>query len=301
MPSAPSSSVAASSADPNAPVSSHHEAAFDKCVAAIVPDMPLLMHGAGDVRPTAVRDDTAVLLAQLTTEYMTKLVSAAVDAHDILTDGAGGMLPPPSEASREIHPLPYSEERKRKRKTPGEEYWDDPVPDPVIKPQSSSSSSSSRRHHHSSSSSSSTTKTPAKKPWVGLAGVDLQEATRTRKKHIQQAIGTQSFIFPICHDAELYQRVMQLQAARREIQQVLEDSVVMDLIHTEHNKDLEEEEEAAAAETAMMESEWPGLRAFLPIHAFLEEKEEQTPATSSTTSSISSGKTSSGHHTKHSR
>jgi hypothetical protein len=292
MPSASSSSI-----DPNAPLSSHHQAAFDKCVAAIVPDMPLLMHGAGDVSPTAVRDDTAVLLARLTADYMTKLVSAAVDAHDILTDGAGGMLPPPSEASREIHPLPYSEERKRKRKTPGEEYWDDPVPDPVIKPHSSSSSS--RRHHHSSSISS--TKASAKKPWVGLAGVDLQEATRTRKKHVQQAIGTQSFIFPICHDAELYQRVMQLQAARREIQQVLEDSVVMDLMHTEHNKDLEEEDEAAAADAAaMMESEWAGLRAMLPIHAFREENEEQTPVASSITSSTSKS-SSSHHHTKHSR
>jgi hypothetical protein len=231
-----------------ASITSKHKEAFEKCAAAIAPDMPLLMHGAGDVLPQNVDKESAALLARLSADFISKLCGAAVDAHDILTDGAGGMLPPPS-LEKKLHPMAYSEESKRKRKTPGEEYWDDPLPMPNIK---------------------GAAKTKKHQPWVGLAGVDLQQASRTRKRHVQMPIGTQSFIFPICHDAEMYQRVVQLQAARREIQQVLEDSVITDLLQEELVKQKEDDED-----DELIDSEWPGLEALLPIHKF---DAEATPA-----------------------
>lgn len=234
------------------PISSQHDEAFEKCVAALVPDMPLLMHGAGDVLPEHVDMESAALVARLTTDYITKLCSAAVmDAHDILTDGAGGMLPPPA-IPKTLHPMPYSEELKhsKKRKTPGEEYWDDPLPNPTIKSTSKASSEQQQQNKM--------------QPWVGLHGVDVYEASRIRKRHIQLAIDTQSFVFPICHDAELYQRVVQLQAAQRETQRILEDSVITELIQEEFSKPKEDEEE----EEEVMDPEWPGMNAILPIHRF---------------------------------
>ena len=218
-----------------------HEEAFETCASALVPDMPLLMHGAGDVVPEAVVEESAVLLARLTTEYITRLCSAAVDAHDILTDGAGGLLPPPA-IEKKLHPMPYSEERRDKRKTPGEEYWDDPLPNPNIVGSSKKSKT---------------------EPWVGLNGVDLQKSSRSRKRHIQMAIETQSFIFPICHDAELYHRVVQLQSARREIHQVLEDSVVTEMIQEEFVKQKYDDDDDDVADP-----EWPSFEALLPIHKF---------------------------------
>jgi hypothetical protein len=232
------------------PISSKHEEAFEKCVAALGPDMPLLMHGSGDVRPERVDQDSAALVARLTTEYISKLCSAAVvDAHDILTDGAGGMLPPPA-IQKTLHPMPYSEELKHpeKRKSPGEEYWDDPLPNPKVKGTSKPSSEPQ----------------PQQQPWVGLHGVDFYQASRTRKRHIQHAIDAQSFVFPICHDAELYQRVVQLQAAQRETQRILEDSVITELIQEEYSKPKEDDEE----EEELLDPEWPGMHSILPMHRF---------------------------------
>ena len=73
---------------------------FEDAVEAIAPDMPLLMHGCGDVAPSDVNPETARLVAQLTVKHISELVDAAVDAHHILTDGAGGLLPPPPLANK---------------------------------------------------------------------------------------------------------------------------------------------------------------------------------------------------------
>ena len=224
------------------PISSKHEEEFDRCTSALIPDMPLLMYGAGDVTPDAVDKESAALVARLTTEYITQLCCAAVDAHDILSDGAGGLLPPPA-LEKKLIPLPYSEEQKNKRRKPGEEYWDDPLPNPNKKGSAS---------------------TPKLDYWVGLHGVDLQQTSRIRQRHIQNAIETQSFVFPICHDSELYQRVVHLQAARREVHQVLENGVIMDLIQEEIAKQKDDEEDV----DDLVDPEWPGMEGLqlLPIH-----------------------------------
>jgi hypothetical protein len=223
------------------PLNSQHHEAFEACVTALAPDIPLLMHGSGDVMPQHVDPASAALVARLTTDYITELCYAAIDAHDIWTDGAGGLLPPPEVEPKKLHPMPYSEEKKAKRRKPGEEYWDDPLPDPVIRGESRS--------------------TPQQSPWVGLHGVDLEQTSRIRANHIQMAIDEQSFLFPIRHDAELYHRVTTLVEARNEIQKILEDSVVTEFIQEEFMKQKEDDDVEE-----LIEAEWPGLQSILPTH-----------------------------------
>ena len=50
---------------------------------------------SGDVSPDGVDPESVALLADLTTNYISGLVDAAVDVHDILTDGSGVAPPQP--------------------------------------------------------------------------------------------------------------------------------------------------------------------------------------------------------------
>lgn len=236
---ASSNSLSSSSLPKNAP--SSRTAAFEKVVKAIAPDIPLLMHGSGDVYPHEVNLDTAGLVAELTAQYIARLVEAAVEAHETLTDGAetnGGhlLLPPPPKRYRTPLPPPLLDQRialsadspndhssannhHRKRRKAGQQYWDDPLPDPVIRNDTDTKPTPSNSHQD----------------WVGLAGVDFFETTRTRKAFAttSSVIGTQCFVFPICHDPQLYGRVMEVQSERRNLAPELIDSVIMDLVRTE--------------------------------------------------------------------
>jgi hypothetical protein len=229
------------------PLISQHDEAFEACVAALTPDIPLLMHGSGDVIPQNVDPASAALVARLTTDYITELCHAAIDAHDIWTDGAGGLLPPPPVEPKKLHPMPYSEEQKAKRRKPGVEYWDDPLPDPVIRGEPRP--------------------TPPKPSWVGLHGVDLEQTSRIRANHVQMAMDAQSFLFPIRHDAELYHRVTTLEEARNEIQKILEDSALTEFIQEEFMKQKEDDDV-----DELIEAEWPGLQSILPIHTHEESQ-----------------------------
>ena len=253
--------------------------AFAEAVVAIAPDMPLLMHGSGDLPPSEVNADTAALLSELTVQYISGLVDAAVDAHDLLMDGSGGILPPPALPDRRKPPRPpspsadgASKKRKRNKKA-GTDYWDEPLPEPKIKsktPKAGAAQEGKKVHVDE---------------WVGVAGVDLWETSRSRKAYVAtpSAIGTQCFIFPICHDAGLYGRVMEVQAARRSIAPVLMDSVWLDMVNAEGgrlgsstrkrpatasdrdaNDDAEEDEEDNNEEEQL--PTWPGSESLLPIH-----------------------------------
>lgn len=238
--------------------------AFADAVSAIAPDMPLLMHGSGDVAPSEVNPETAKLVAELTVQYITELVDAAVDAHDILTDGAGGVLPPPPVVNKRKVPTDVAN-RARKRKK--HDYWDEPLPEPKIRSESTEQSSENNTDE-----------------WVGLAGVDFWEDTRSRRAHVSapSTIGIQSFIFPVCHDPALYGRVMEVQGARRNIAPALMDSVWLETMNAEGGRlgskankrpatpandaeNLEEEEEEENAEEEVLPT-WPGLESLLPIH-----------------------------------
>lgn len=245
--------------------------AFADAVAAIAPDMPLLLHGSGDVPPNEVNPETAKLVAELTVQYISDLVNAAVDAHDVLTDGAGGFLPPPPFPNKRKMPPRSSTDalaNKRQRKT--QEYWDEPLREPKIRSETFEESND--------------TKTINSDEWVGLAGVDFFEDARSRRVHVSapSTIGIQSFIFPVCHDAALYGRVMEIQAARRNIAPVLMDTVWLETMAAEGGRlrssnknkrsatpandteNVEEEDEENAEEEIL--PMWPGLESLLPIH-----------------------------------
>jgi len=196
---------------------------------ALIPDLPLMQYSSGDVHPTLVDPATTELIAHLTAEYVEKLVKAAVDAHDILTDGAGGLLPPPSY-------------KKRPR-----DDWDDELPMPNIKNSGDGSldgtSQSTRKHDEEEEF---------------IKGVDIY-ANRIRSAHtsVSSVIGPQSFVFPICHDAEIYNKVKENKAFKRQVDATLLDSGIMDLIR-------EEKEEGDHLTNSMFH--W--------VHATVEEGEE---------------------------
>jgi hypothetical protein len=59
-------------------------------------------------------------------------------------------------------------------------------------------------------------------------------------------IATKSFIFPICHDALLYGKVLDIQAARRDFAHDILDKVTIDLINKEGGVELDIEPSVAA-------------------------------------------------------
>jgi hypothetical protein len=117
---------------------------------ALIPDLPLLMHGSGDVLPEQVNPVSVATLARLIENYVASLVRAAVDAHDIFTDGqvVGGdtfLGPPPfgdpacggesddeDEFAYEDDETTATKKRKKKasrrKKRAKIDYWDLPLP-----------------------------------------------------------------------------------------------------------------------------------------------------------------------------
>ncbi len=211
--------------------------AFQSTVAKLVQDMPLLMHGAGDVVPNEVNPDTAALLAALTTHYMEQLVEAAIDAHQMSRDNntvrkdphlparsfpksLQPPSPPPPEAVFPPYPHNIGDKHttnKRKRRSIIQ-YWDEPLPEPKIGDETV--------NHESPPEDLDT--------WVGLAGVDFFH-DRTRIAYVQApaALTTQSFIFPLCHDTYIYGRIVEQQAFKQSLEPVLVDRVVMEMVQTE--------------------------------------------------------------------
>lgn len=331
--------------------------AYTEIVDSLAKDMPLVMHGSGDVPTWDVNPRSARVLAQLTANYISNLVEAAVDSQEILNDGERPSLPPPplvSKEKRRTAPLPSEYEwppsilaksakvltvptkkkkkmtkaeaaaaaakatstaasdtkdaaakkatgtaakpagavnkpnfgEKKKRKRRDVDYWDEPLPEPKIKNKSSLKSSTEV--------DSIMFKGVPIGDWVGVAGVDFFEDSRIRDAHISApaAVGAQNFIFPVCHDKHLYGKILEMQASRRSMGPILNDSVVMDMIRAEAQGpfgalrkrrereekqkktggDVTQESEEEEPETTDMEDEfsrkaiWPGLDELLPMH-----------------------------------
>ena len=127
---------------------------------ALLPDLPLLMHGSGDVPPEEVNPLSVATLAKLTEKYVASLVSAAMDAHDVFTDGevvgGGACLGPPpfgykggendndDDTKRKANDTKSSSyNNKKKRKI---DYWDMPLPIPGTKKDDSTSNYKHRKH-----------------------------------------------------------------------------------------------------------------------------------------------------------
>jgi hypothetical protein len=263
--------------------------AFTECLNAIAYDVPMLMHGSGDVQPHQVNPESVQLLSELTTHYISNLVQAAVDAHQILNGGPQPLPPPPLDTMNHLKPpLPappvdsfatttsHAKKEKtihRKRRRATDEFWDEPLPEPKIKGKIPSEESKQPKP---------TFQGVPVDDWVGVAGVDFWES-RARKAHVGRAITTQSFIFPICHDVGLYGRVLEVQTARRSIAPTLVDPVLMEVVRTERasqgpgalrkrDKPLKSKNEEETEEPEETDSEgedgatWPGLEYLLPVH-----------------------------------
>jgi hypothetical protein len=283
----------------------HKKASRSSLAHSLLPDLPLLMHGSGDVLPEHVNPKSVAVLAQLTENYVEKLVRAAMDAHDIFTDGevvGGGAclgippFPSSSYSATTAAAMHYdsdndeddnnnnhekvdemSEEaitRKRKRaekekiskKFKKIDYWDQPLPtapaggtggggggiggeedssnggvDSSVNDDSDSSDDDSDNNDDSSSSqkltSSSMRMSSGRKQsgFIGALPIDLHANQRTRDYYVSAptAMDVRSFIFPICHDTVLYQRVKEMQANRRAIGRDMMDHVLLQAVQEE--------------------------------------------------------------------
>lgn len=182
-------------------------------IQGILPDIPLIMYGSGDVRPEEVDPSTAELVAILTAEYISKLVGKAVDAHDILTNGMGGVLPP----------KPY-----KKRMV---QDWAQPLPIPKIKNRNEKIGEIVKQQKIEEGENS----TDDRNIQI-IQGVDIySDRIRNTYTTTPYMIGAQSFLFPCCHDAELYNRVQDLKSIRNNIQSSMTDSAIMDFIREEED------------------------------------------------------------------
>ncbi|KAL7527239.1 hypothetical protein ACHAWF_002099 [Thalassiosira exigua] len=225
---------------------------------ALLPDLPLLMHGSGDVLPENVDPRSVATLAKLVEKYVASLVGAAMDAHDVFTDGevvGGGAVlgAPPYAASAggesdedEFNVGGQKERPSRKKKRKRIDYWDVPIPPPAEDNDGDDSDLSEEdseddapllspfRRLSSLASASTITKETAKEIQC-FAPVDLHASERTRSYYVSAptVMDARSFIFPICHDAVLYQRIKEVQASRRAILRDVVDDTMMDMMKEE--------------------------------------------------------------------
>ena len=206
----------------------------DSLAIALLPSLPLLMHSAGDALPEDVSPESTAVLSTLIEQYISSLVSAAMDAHDVFTDGevvgGGAALNIPS----------FLDKRKsvneNDRAGPGKkrkiDYWDEPLTnsDDDISSDDDAPLSASRRRS-SLNSNSSVNETPTS----GTAALLDIHTSRTRKYYVTAptAMDVRSFIFPICHDAVLYQRIKELQSNRRQIRRDLTERTLIQMVREE--------------------------------------------------------------------
>jgi len=228
---------------------------------ALLPDLPLLMHGSGDVLPENVHPHSVATLAQLIEKYVASLVGAAMDAHDVFTDGevvGGGAClgPPPFRATGgqgdddddidEAKKRKASSQKLRRKRQKKIDYWDEPLPPPPVEDNDGADSSNDSLMDSEFSDDDSDDDAPlisasstnaAENPFSlqGLAPVDLHANERTRKYYVSAptVMDARSFIFPICHDAVLYQRIKEVQASRRAIGRDVVDGALMEIMKEE--------------------------------------------------------------------
>ena len=200
----------------------HHHESNEEFAQALIPDLPLLMHGSGDVIPSEVDSATTSLLAHLTANYVYNLVQAAVDAHDILTDGAGGVLPPPQYSHDPKSELVSGTKRAR------DEDWELSLPVPKIR------RNGDQESEKSESQGSPTVNKISLQEWKGVQGVDIY-SDRIRRPYASHpsTIGVQSFIFPICHDAQLYNRLQEVRKTMKELSPLLVNNQFADAVSKE--------------------------------------------------------------------
>jgi hypothetical protein len=191
------------------------------------------MHSCGDALPEDVSPESAAVLSTLIELYISSLVTAAVDAHDVLTDGevvgGGAALGIPSFYEKRQGEASASTTATKKRKI---DYWDEPISNAdgdLTSDDDDAPLLTSRRKSSITSTSS------LNEPTACTAALLDIHTSRVRKHYITAAtaMDVKSFIFPICHDAVLYQRVKELQSHRRQIRRDLTEGEFMKVIREE--------------------------------------------------------------------
>ena len=204
--------------------------ASDSLAMALLPSLPLLMHSSGDALPEHVSPESTAVLSTLIEQYISSLVTAAMDAHDVFTDGevvgGGAALGIPSfRAKKQLGSGKSGTAKKRKI-----DYWDEPISGDDVSSEDDDAPLSARRRCSNSSTSSSVAE-----PLACRAALLDIHSSRTRKHYVTAptAMDVRSFIFPICHDAVLYQRIKELQSHRRQISRDITEGTFMKLIREE--------------------------------------------------------------------
>jgi len=213
-------------------------------------DLPILMYGSGDVVPSETDEQTASLLADITTDFIYDLVCAAVDAHDILTDGnGGGIIPTPvpkkskNKRSREedsavvvvYKTVNHSSSSKNDKhnasfRIPLHNNWDDELPMPKIRKQTNAPIKT-----NTPISEENDERQPSVDEWVGVRGVDFN-SNHIRNLYTKSSttIDPKSFLFPVCHDKEMYNRAMEVQDfCNKNINDILIDPVLLQCVQEE--------------------------------------------------------------------
>lgn len=258
------------------------EKAYDLAVEKLAKDMPLIQHGSGDVPPSSVLPSTSKVLATLTAQFISNLVDAALDAQTILCDSDASqpqVLPPPRFPRQRKPPIPpplaatmaESVGAKKRRRRADDDFWDEPVVPKL------------RTNKRAETALVAKSSPPSIDDWVGVAGVDLLETSRSRSAYVRgpHALSTQSFVFPVCHDSYAYNRVLEVQASKRSLEALFINPALTDLVRTEgrpvkkKKKDAasatedpeDEQDEDASEETDAIDGPmWPGLEAIFPVH-----------------------------------
>jgi hypothetical protein len=193
-----------------------HEIIKNELIVALCEDLPLLQYGSGDFPSfTSGLEPTTQVIAQLTVQYIERLVRAAVDAQDMLLDGGGGILPAqpikcdPIQAAVVVDDAAENTHNTRKRKDMMN--WEDELPKPLIR-----SNPSQEQRKRQAIMDPAQPRIPTQ---TSVQGLDFFSKTISEDAFCYPGsnfipINVQCFLFPVYHDAALYSRVKELLAAR---------------------------------------------------------------------------------------
>lgn len=206
-------------------------------------ELPFLMYGSGDVYPyrytsttstssstdSAKHDNdpnTVSLLAELTCDFIHDLVHAAIDSHDIYTNGkcfgrndgggGGGIIPNPnfiSPSSSTSTALCTNTDNIRKRNRD----WEEELPIPII---------TSLQKSEQQQQQLLPPPPPPPPLWQGSTGLNIS-SNEIRSKYMSstQTINEKSFLLPIYHDETMYNRCKEILSFHQDLTDVLFDPV----------------------------------------------------------------------------
>jgi hypothetical protein len=233
--------------------------AFAEAIRGLAKDIPIIMHGSvgeglklhgsnvsneenkndDSDRAATVSHDTQHLVAALTAQYIQRLVDGALDTRDMLLFSdrkhyitTHQLLPPPSLASLNQTRSPtidsLAKSDSRKRSAVEISNWDEPLPKPKIirvRPEVAVMARDDQSQQSNDNDDQ----------WVGAAGLDLWENSRTRAAYVQhRGVSAQQFIFPLCHDSYIYGRIREVQATTKNVTEpLLHDATIWDVVRTE--------------------------------------------------------------------